>query len=191
MPVKTASWRQRSEPPCRRPTMNPQMYLKPLTPLDQRTSQTRSLSLTARDPSQLMAQTVKHQRPLQPLQRNSVYILIVPLRLTESLRIKKTITVIGRRRAKRTTWSPQLLVPVTLSLIQTLEGTTVPHKLKVSELPRSAPPQPVKWRVLMIEVWEMPICNRPIAVKGGFSFVWDVCFFGGWRAVSLVCLGTW
>lgn len=139
-PVKTASWRQRSEPPYRRPTMTPRMSRNPPIPPDQTTNQTQSLSLTARGPSQLMGQIVKHRhpmkrkvlpvntpRPLRPLQPSSVYILIVPLLPTESLHTKKITTVTRKRRAKRTTWSPQLLVLAILRPMQTLGETTVPQ----------------------------------------------------------------
>jgi len=149
MPVKTASWRRRSEPLYRKLTMSPRMSPKPPTPPDQRTSQMPSPSLTARDRSLLTGQTVKHQhptkrkvlpvnthQPLQPLRPSSVFIQIVLLLPTESLRTKKTITVTRKRRAKRTIWSRRPQVLVTLSPLQILEGTTAPHKLKVPEPPR-------------------------------------------------------
>lgn len=155
MPVKTVSWRQRSEPPCRRPTTSPQMPRKLQIPPDQTTNQMQSLSLTVRVPSLLIAQTVKCQYPtkrkvppantrrsLWPLQPNSVFILRVRLPPTESLRTKKTIIVTKKRRAKRTTWNPQLLVHVILSPKQTLERTTVPQHLKMLDLPRPAPSNP-------------------------------------------------
>lgn len=178
MQVKTVSWRQRSEPHYRRPTTSPQMHPKSQIPPDLTTSRTRSLSLTARVPFLLMAQTVKCQYPtrrrvpaVNPLrsfrsrQPSSVYILIVPLPPTESLRTKKTTTVTRKRRAKRTTWSPQRLFLVTLSPKPTLEGTTVPRHLKALDLQRPAPLSPAAWTVLMTMVlqhdnitWsEMPI----------------------------------
>lgn len=150
MPVKTASWRQRSEPPYRRPTMTLQMSLKPPTPHDQRMNPKLSLSRTARDPSPLTAQTAKRQRHTkrEVLQANtqrvlrsplpSVYILIVPLPPTENPRTKRTITATKKRRAKRTTWSPQLLVHFLLLLKQTLEEITAPHKPKAPERPTSS-----------------------------------------------------
>lgn len=164
MPAKTASWRQQSEPPYRRPTMSPQMSLTSLTHPDQRTNLMQSRFLTARDPSPLMAQTVKHQhrtkrkvqpanrrRRPQPLQPSSAYIQTVPLLPTESLRTKKTITVTRKRRAKKTTWSPHLLVLIILNRMQTLGGITAPHKPKVLE-PQASAPQPVTWTVLMTTV---------------------------------------
>lgn len=170
MPAKTASWRQRSEPPYRRPTMSPQMSQMSLTPLDQRTNQMRSLFLTARDPSLWTAQTAKHQHrtkrkvqaanrhsPPRPPQPSSAYIQTVPLLPTESLRTKKTITVTRKRRAKKTTWSPRLLVLIIHSRMQTLGGTTAPHKPKVLEPPLSAP-QPVMWTVLMTMVRLIRTC---------------------------------
>ncbi len=165
MQVKTVSWRQRSEPPYRRLTTSPQMPPKPRIPPDQTTTRMQSLSPTARVPFPLMAQTAKCQRPtkrkvqpantprfLQPLQPSSVYIPIVQLPPTESLRTKKTTTVTRKRRAKRTTLSPQLPVLVTLSPKQILEGTTVPKQLKALDPPRPAPPNPVMWTVLMTMV---------------------------------------
>lgn len=172
MPVKTVSWRQRSEPPYRRPTTSPQMPLKPPIPPDQTTNRMRSLSLTARVPSLLMAQTVKCQYPtkrkvppantprcLRPLRLSSVYILIVRLPPTESLRTKKTTTVTRKRRAKRTTWSPQRPFLVILSTKQILGGTTVPQHLKVLDLPRPALPNPATWTVLMTMVHQCVIIN--------------------------------
>lgn len=168
-PVKTVSWKQRSEPPCRRPTTSPRMSLKPQIPPDQTTSQMLSLSLTARVLCLLTAQTAKRQYPTKrkvlpantpqsflSLQPSSVYILIVPHLPTESLRTKKTTTVTRKRKAKRTTWSPRLLFLVILSLMLILEGTTVPQRQKVSQSvlvhQRPAPPQPVMWSVLMTTV---------------------------------------
>lgn len=154
MPVKTVSWRQRSEPPYRRPTTSPQMPPKLPIPPDQMMNQTQSLSLTAKVPFLLMARTAKCQhrtkrkalpantpRSRRPLQPSSVYILIVPLLPIENLRTKKTTTVTRRRTVKRTTWSPQLFV--ILSLTPTLEVTTVPQRPKAPDLPRQAPPKPV------------------------------------------------
>lgn len=165
MPVKTVSWRQRSEPPCRRPIMSPQMSQKPLIHPDQMTSQTLSLFLTAKVLSLLMAQTVKRQYPtkrkllpanttqsLLSLRLSSVYILIVPLLPTESLRTKKITTVIRKRTAKRTTWRPLLLFLVILSLKLILEGTTFPQQQKVPVRQRPAAPQLVMLNVLMTMV---------------------------------------
>lgn len=172
MPVKTVSWRQRSEPPYRRPTTSPQMSPKPPIPPDQMTNRTQSLSLTARAPSPLMDQTAKRQHPtkrkvlpantprsLQPLRHSNVYIRIVPPLPTESLRTKKTTTVTRKRRAKRTTWSPRLLVHVTLSPTQILGGTTVPQWQKALDRQRPAPPTPVTWTVPMTMVRECVILN--------------------------------
>lgn len=167
MPVKTASWRRQSEPPYRRPTMSPQMSLTPLTPPDQRTNPMQSRFLTARDPSLSMAQTVKHRhrtkRKVQPANRrrrpqpSSAYIQTVPLLPTESLHTKKTITVTRKRRAKKTTWSPRLLVLFIPNRMQTLGGTTAPHKPKVLETQASAP-QRVTWTVLMTTVRQIQTC---------------------------------
>lgn len=172
MPVKTVSWRQRSEPPYRRPTTSPQMPPKPPIPPDQTMNQMQSLSLTARVPSLLMAQTANCQYPtkrkvlpantprsLRPLWPSSVYIPIVLLHPTESLRTKKTTTVTRKRRAKRTTWSPQLLVHVILSLTQILEGTTVLQQPKALDLPRPAPPKHATWTVLTTMVGRRVILN--------------------------------
>lgn len=152
MPAKTASWRRRSEPPYRRPTMTPPMSPKHPTPPAQRTNQTRSLSRTARDPSPLMAQTVKHQRRTKTKvpQANArqtrcspapsrVYIRIAPLPPTKNLPTKRTITVTKRRRAKRTTWSLQPEVRFMLRLKLIPEGITAPPKPKLLEPPTSAP----------------------------------------------------
>lgn len=163
MPVKTVSWRQQSEPPYRRPTTSPQMPRKLPIPPGQMTNQMQSLSLTVRVPSLLMAQTVKFPtkrkvppantpRSLWPLRPSSVFNLRVRLPPTESLHTKKTTTVTKKRRAKKTTWSPQLLVHVILSPKQTLERTTVPQHLKMLDLPRPAPPNPATWTVLMTMV---------------------------------------
>lgn len=166
MPVKTVSWRQRSEPPCKRHITSPQMSPKPPTPPDQTTNQTLSLSLTARVLFLLMAQTVKRQYPMKrkvlpantpwsllSLRLSSAYIPIVPLLPTESPHTKKTTTVTRKRKAKRTTWSPRLLFPVILSLMLNLEGTTVPQQQKVLVHQRPAPPPPlVMWSVLMTMV---------------------------------------
>lgn len=143
MPAKTASWRQQSEPLYRRPTTSPQMSLKPQILRVRRTNQTQSLSLTARAPSLLMAQTVKHQylmkikllppnipRPPRPPLCSNVYSLIARPPPTESLRTKKTTTVTRKRRVKRTTWSRRPLLPAILRLTQILEGTTVPRQQK-------------------------------------------------------------
>lgn len=170
MPVKTVSWRQRSEPPYRRPTTSPQMPPNLPIPPDQTTNQTRSLSLTARVPSLSMAQTAKRRHPtkrkvlsantlrsLPPLRPSSVYIPIVPLLPTESLHTKKTTTVTRRRRAKRTTWSPQLLVLVILSLKQILEVTTVPQRPKALDLPKL--PNPVTLTVLTTTVRQRVTLN--------------------------------
>lgn len=172
MPVRTVSLRQRSEPPYRRPTTSPQMPPKPQIPPDRTTNRMRSLFLTARVPSLSMAQTTKCQHPtkrkvppantprsLWPLCPSSVCILTVPLPPTESLRTKKTTTVTRKKRAKRTTWSPQLLVLVILKLKQILEGTTVPQRPKALDLPRPAPPSPVMWTVLMTMVRQRVILN--------------------------------
>lgn len=156
MPVKTVSWRPQSEPPYRRPTTIPQMSQKPQIPRDQMTTPMQSLSLTARVPSLWMARTAKCQnprkrkvllantpRPLLPLQLSSVFIPIVRLLATESLRTKKTTTVTRKRRAKRTTWSPRQPVLVILCLTPILQGTPVQQPLKVRGLRKSAPPKPV------------------------------------------------
>lgn len=163
MPVKTVSWKQPSEPPSKRPTTSPLMSLMLLIPLDQTKTRMQSLSLTVRVPSLLMAQTMKHQNPRkrealpvntpQPLQQpqpNSVFTPTALLLATESPPIKKTIIVTRRRRAKRTTWSPQLLVPVFMTKI--LEGTTVPQQAKALGLPHPAAPKLVTWTALMIMV---------------------------------------
>lgn len=183
MPVKTVSWRQQSEPPCRRPTTSPQMPRKLQIPPDQTTNQMQSLSLTVRVPSLLIAQTVKCQYPtkrkvppantrrsLWPLQPNSVFILRVQLPPTESLRTKKTIIVTKKRRAKRTTWNPQLLVHVILSPKQTLERTTVPQHLKMLDLPRPAPSNPATQTVLRTMVHLHVILNLLT-----FFVCWTVC----------------
>ena len=159
MPVKTVSWRQRSEPPYRRRTTSPRMLRKPLIPPDPRRNRTQSLSLTARVPSLSTVQTASCQRPmkkkvlpantprfLRSLRPSNVYIPIVPPLPIESLQTKKTTTVTRRRRVKRITWSLQLLV--ILSLTQTLEETTVPRPQKALDLPKATPPKPVTWTVL-------------------------------------------
>lgn len=151
MPVKTASWRQRSEPRYRKPTMSPRMSLRPKTPRDQKTIRTRRPSPTAKDPSLSTAQTVNHPRPSLPQRPSNVSNLTAQLLPIESPRTKKTITVTKRRRAKRTIWNLQLQF-VILNLMLTPEGTTVPPQRKVRHLPRSAPPQPVKWTVPMTMV---------------------------------------
>lgn len=164
MQVKTVSWKQRSEPPYRRPTTSPQTLLKRLTPPDQTTNQMQSLSRTVRDPFLWMAQTVKCQYPMKrkappantprsPRSQppSNAYIPIVQF-LTESRRTKKTVTVTRRRRAKRTIWSPQPLLLVIPGLKQILEETTAPQRLKVQDLPRPASPSPVMWTVLMTMV---------------------------------------
>lgn len=165
MPAKTVSWRRLSEPPCRRPTTSLQMRPKPPTPPGQTTNQTRSLFLTARVQSPSMAQTAKRPYPTKrkllpsntpssprPLRLSNVCIPIVQLLPTESLRTKKTTTVTRKRRAKRTTWSPQLLPLVIFTQKQILEGTTVPQQRKAQDLPRPALPNPVTWTVLMTMV---------------------------------------
>ena len=156
MPVKTVSWRQQSEPPYRRPTTSPQMSLTPQIPRDQMTTPTQSLSPTARVPSLWMSRTVKCQnprkrkvlpantrRPLPPPRLSNVFTPIIRLLATESLRTKKTTTVTKKRRAKRTTWSPQLPLLVILHLTQILQGTPVQQQLKTRGLRKSAPPKPV------------------------------------------------
>lgn len=168
MPVKTVSWRQRSELPYKRPTTSPQMFPIPPTLPDQTMTRTQSLSLTARGPFLLMAQTARRRHPTKRkvraantrrlrrrLQPSRAFIPIVPLLLTENRRTKKTTTVTRKRRAKRTTWSRRPLVLVILSLIQTLVGTTVPHCPRARELRRSAPPQPVMWTVLRTMVRQL------------------------------------
>lgn len=166
MPVKTVSWRQRSEPPYRRPTTSPQTLPKspiPPDPKKKKKNPMQSLSPTARVPSPSMAQTAKCQHPtrrvlpantrrsLRPVRLSSVYIPIVPLLPIESLHTKKTTTVTRRRRAKRTTWSPQLLLLlVILSLTEMLEATTVPQR-------RKAPDHP--WTVLTTIVRQRAIMN--------------------------------
>lgn len=168
-PVKTVSLRQQSEPPFRRPTTSPQMPRKSLIPPGQMTNQTQSLSLTARVLSLSMARTAKRQYPTKrkvppantprcprPLQPSSVFIPIVRPPLTESLHTKKTTTVTRKRRAKRTTWSPRLLVLVILSPKQILEGTTAPHQQKALDRPGPAPPHPVTMTVLMTMVRQHP-----------------------------------
>lgn len=144
--------------------MTRQMSTKHPTPPDQRTNPTQSLSRTARDPFLLTAQTVKHQHHTKRkvLQANthralwsppptSAYIPIVPLPPTENLHTKRTITATKKRRAKRTTWSPQLQVRFILRLKLTLEGITAPLKPKRLQPPASAP-QLVMWTVLMTMV---------------------------------------
>lgn len=166
MPVKTVSWRQRYEPPYRRPTTSPQMPPRPLIPSDQMTNRMQSLSLIARVPYLLMAQTAKRKvlpantlRPLRPLRPSSVYTPIVPLLPIESLHTKKTTTVTRKRRAKRTTWSPQLLLLVILSLTQILQVTTVSQQTKALDLPRLAPPKSVTWTVLTTMVRQCVILS--------------------------------
>lgn len=149
--------------------MSPQMSLKPQIPPDLKTNQMLSLSLIARVLSLLMAQTAKHHYPttrkvlpasttqsLLSLQPSSVYIRIVPHLHTESLHTKKTTTVTRKRKAKRTTWNPQLLFFVILSLMVILEGSAVLRQMKVSRAvlvhQRRAPPQPLMWSVLMTTV---------------------------------------
>lgn len=135
--------------------MSPQMLPKPPTLQDQTTNQMQRLSLTVRVPSHLMAQTVKCHYPRKRsvrsantprlfllLQPSSVSTLIVRLPPTESLLTKKIITVTRKKKAKRTTWSPQLLVHVILGLKQILEGTIVHQELHVLDLRRPAPPKP-------------------------------------------------
>lgn len=122
-PVKIVSWRQRSGPPYRRLTTSPQMPQTLLILPDRMTSPTLSLSLTARVPFLSTVRIMKRQyrrkrraraasTPLSfllpPL--SSACIRTVRLPPTENRRTKKTTTVTRRRRAKRTTWSPRLLV---------------------------------------------------------------------------------
>lgn len=165
-PVRTVSWRQRSEPPFKRRIMSPQMSLNPRIPPDQTTNRMLSLSLTARVPCLLMAQTVKRPYPtkrkflpantpqsLLSLRHSSAYIPIVPRLPTENPLTKKTTTVTRRRKARRTTWSPRLLFLVTLSLMLILGGITVPQQQKVLVHQKPAPPPPVRWSVLMTTVW--------------------------------------
>lgn len=171
-PVKTVSWRQRSEPLYRRRTTSPQMSQKPLTPHGQMTNQMKSLSLAVRVPSQLTTRTAKRQYPtkrkvllantpqfLRSLWPSSVYNPIVPLLPTESLHTKKTTTVTRKRSAKRTTWSPHLLVLVILSLKPIRGGASVPQQQKVPVPQSPSPPQRVKWRVLKTMVQQQLILN--------------------------------
>lgn len=182
MPVKTVSWRQQSEPRYRRPTMSPQMPQKPPIPQDQMTNQMRSLSLTARVPSLLMALTARHQPPtkrkvppantrrsLCPARPNSVYSPIVRPLPTESLHTKKTTIVTRKKRAKRTIWSLPLLLPVILGLRQILQ-TTVPQHLKALDHLRAAAPNPPTLTVLMTTVH-----NRETLKK----CIQNVCCCGG------------
>lgn len=177
MPAKTVSWRQRSEPPYRRPTTSPQMPPKsPIPPRPKTKNPMQSLSLTARVPSLSTAQTAKCQhltmrkvfpantpRSRRPMRLSSVSIPIVPLRPTESLHTKKTTTVTRRRRAKRTTWSPQLAALVILSPTPNPEETTVPRSQRALDHPRPAPPKPVTWTVRTTTVRQLnlkPVWRR-------------------------------
>lgn len=150
-PVKTASWRQRSEPRYRKPTTSPRTPPRRRTPRDQKTTPTKRPSPTAKDPSPSTAPTANHRRPSPPRRPSSVSNPTARPLPTESPRTKKTITVTKRRRAKRTIWNLRLQL-VILNPMPTLEGSTAPHKQKVRHLPRSAPPRPVRWTVLTTTV---------------------------------------
>lgn len=187
MLVKTVSWRQQSEHRYRRPTMSPQMPQKPPIPPDQMTNRTRSLSLTARVPSLSTALTARHQPPtkrkvppantrlsLCPARPSSVYSPIVRPLPTESLRTKKTTIVTRKRRAKRTIWSLQLLLPVILGLRQILQ-TTVPQHLKALDHLRAAAPNPPTLTVLMTMVHYRETLKKCIH---------NVCCCGGWLRIT-------
>lgn len=164
MPVKTVSWRRRSGPRYRRPTTSPQVPQMSQIPPDRTTIRMQSLSLTARVPSRSMARTgrrrpaTKKKAPAAntrrcpwPAHPSSVCSPIACPPPTESLRTKRTITVTRKRRAKRTTWSIQRLLPVLLALRQ-IPQTTAPHRPKAPDLPRSPAANPPTLTVLMTTV---------------------------------------
>lgn len=148
--VKTVSLRQRSGPRYRRPTTSPQVPQMSQIHPDQMTNLMRSPSLTARVQSLSMALTAKchpatkrkapaanTHRCRWPVRPSSVCRPIVCPPPTESLRIKKTITVTRKRRAKRTTWNIQLFLHILLGLRQILQ-TTAPRRPKALDHRRSS-----------------------------------------------------
>lgn len=150
MPVKTVSWRRRSEPRYRRPTTSPQVPQMSQIPPDQMTSRMRSLFPTAMVPSPSTALTAK-RRPVTrkkvpaantcpcrcPAHLSRVCSPIVCPPPTKSLHTRKTITVTRRRRAKRTIWSILCLLHVLPALRRTPQ-TTAPHHLKALDHRRSS-----------------------------------------------------
>lgn len=163
MPVKIVSWRQRSGPPYRRLTTSPQMLQMLPTLPDRMTSPMQSLSLTARVPFLLTARIMKCQyrkkrraraasTPLSflPPPLSSACIRTVQLPPTENRHTKKITTVTRRRRVKRTTWSPHLLVLFIQSRKWILEETTLVQHLNVQDLQRSV--VPAMWIALMTTV---------------------------------------